>query len=48
LPVADAPRTVDEVPPPANPAAWGDAPPEDSRKPPTLYSPGETPAKPQK
>jgi len=48
LPVADPPRTVDDVPPPANPAAWGDAPPENSRKPPTLYSPGETPDKPQK
>jgi hypothetical protein len=48
LPVADPPRTVDDVPPPPNPAAWGDAPPEDSRKPPTLYTPGETPGKPQK
>jgi hypothetical protein len=47
LPVADAPRTVDDVPPPPNPAAWGDAPPDDARKPPTLYSPGETPGKQQ-
>jgi hypothetical protein len=43
VPEAEPSQMVDQSPPAANPLAWGDTQPEPSRKPPTLYAPGETP-----